>query len=82
MHKLSIQEKINNCLLVIQNLYVLLKIIGTGLLTTVGLYGFIKEEFSLSIAKVIITAGFVFLIIIILTLARKYYIIVQLNTKE
>jgi len=81
MQHLTTQEKINNCLTMIDKLYIFLKIIGSGLVIVIGLYSFIKEEFSITIAKVLITLGFTVIVVIILTLARKYYTMVKLNTK-
>lgn len=77
-----IDDKIRECRLSIDSLFRLLKILGSGILVLVGLFGFFKEEFSIIIAQSILTISALILIGVLFTIFRKYVIIEKLNLKE
>ncbi len=79
---IHINEKIKECRESIESLIRMLKVIGSGILVLVGLFGFFEEKFNVIVAQSIIAfAGFLILVVIF-AIFRKYAIIEKLNLKE
>ena len=79
---MNINEKIIECRKSIENLISLLKIIGSGILVLVGLFGFLEEKFNLIVAQSILFISAILLIGVLFGIFRKQDIIEKLNLKE
>ncbi len=78
----NIDIKIKTCRESIESLIKILKVIGTGVLVLIGLFGFIEEKFNIIVAQSIVAFTGFLILVIIFAIFRKYAIIEKLNLKE
>ncbi len=78
----NIDVKIKECRESIDSLIRMLKVIGSGILVLIGLFGFFEEKFSTIVAQSILIISALLLVGVLFTIFRKFAIIERLNLKE
>ncbi len=78
----NIDIKIKECRESIDSLIRMLKLVGSGIIVMIGIYGFLKEEFSVLTAQSVLIVSSIILIGVLFAIFRKYAIIERLNLKE
>lgn len=78
----NIQEKIDNCHKAIENLYMYLRILGTGVLAIIAIYSFLGKIFNIPMVNSMLVIAGTMMLFICFTIFKKFAIIEKLNLKE